>query len=128
MNLPTRHNPLDMLDDDGDVPAVPPQRKPMLPREEAERIARSQGFAPTAPAHPPVSAPTAVDVQPSAPAALATPARQQRRYTTGRNRQINIKATEATIERFHLMADELGLPLGLVLDLALDALQKQKKR
>lgn len=49
--------------------------------------------------------------------------RVRRRYTTGRNQQINIKATSETIELFYRMADERSVPLGELLDRALQALQ-----
>lgn len=55
------------------------------------------------------------------------PPRPQRRYTTGRNKQINIKATSETIEKFYRLADEQGAPLGEVLARALDALEKAGK-
>lgn len=51
--------------------------------------------------------------------------RPQRRYTTGRNQQINVKATSATIEKFYRIADEHGVPLGEILSRALDALDKE---
>jgi len=51
------------------------------------------------------------------------PQRQQRRYTTGRNKQINIKAMDETIKRLYQMADERGVPLGVLLEQALDALE-----
>jgi hypothetical protein len=53
--------------------------------------------------------------------------RQQRRYTTGRNQQINVKATSETIEQFYRIADEMNVPLGEVLARALKALDKAEK-
>jgi hypothetical protein len=50
--------------------------------------------------------------------------RKQRRYTTGRNQQINIKATAETINRLNAMADRMNVPLGEVLARALIALEK----
>ena len=50
--------------------------------------------------------------------------RQQRRYTTGRNQQINVKATSETIEQFYRLADQMNVPLGEVLARALIALEK----
>lgn len=50
--------------------------------------------------------------------------RPRRTYTTGRNQQINFKATPATIERFYRIADEKKLPLCETLELALDALER----
>lgn len=55
------------------------------------------------------------------------PARQPRRHTTGRNRQINIKATEETITALYAIADDMGLPLGAVLEQALAALAEKQK-
>ena len=46
-----------------------------------------------------------------------------RRHTTGRNQQLNIKATSATIERFYRLADARKVVLGELLELALDALE-----
>ena len=52
--------------------------------------------------------------------------KRQRRYVTGRNQQLNVKATAETIEKLHKVADELRLPLGAVLDMAIDALIGQR--
>lgn len=68
-----------------------------------------------APAPAPVPAPVA-----------ATTKRSTRRYTTGRNRQINIKATEETISLFYSLADELNQPLGAVLQSALESLSRDR--
>ena len=59
-----------------------------------------------------------------APKADAPPKRKQRRFRTGRNRHIGIKATEETEKRLQKVADERNLPLGEVLRLALDALER----
>jgi len=56
------------------------------------------------------------------------PVREQKRkpnhYRTGRNRQLNIKATEQTGDRLYRMASERKVPLGALLELALDALEQ----
>jgi hypothetical protein len=52
--------------------------------------------------------------------------RPGRRYTTGRNQQINIKATAAVIERLYHIADTRHIPLGQVLEMALEALERQE--
>jgi hypothetical protein len=52
---------------------------------------------------------------------------RQRRYTTGRNQQINVKATAETIALFYQLADEMRVPLGEVLARALDTLNKDTK-
>src|ERR1700683_1644173 len=52
------------------------------------------------------------------------PRRKRRLYTTGRNRQFNLKATAETVERFYKMADERRVPLCALLEQALDALER----
>jgi len=53
------------------------------------------------------------------------PKRKRRLYTTGRNRQFNIKATAETVDRFYKMADEKKVPLCELMELALDALERE---
>jgi hypothetical protein len=53
------------------------------------------------------------------------PRRKRRVYTTGRNRQFNIKATSETVERFYKMADDRNVSLCKLLEHALDALEGQ---
>ena len=55
----------------------------------------------------------------------AAPPRKRRTYTTGRNQQLNFKATAATVERFYRFADQKRLPLCELLEQALDALERQ---
>jgi hypothetical protein len=78
-------------------------------RESIERLAREHNFPSREAPKPPKE-----------------PRRKRRVYTTGRNRQLNIKATVQTIERFYNLADIRGVPLGALLDLALDALESSK--
>jgi hypothetical protein len=52
---------------------------------------------------------------------------QRRRYTTGRNQQLNFKATATTIERFYHLAETKRLPLCELLEDALDALEHRDK-
>jgi hypothetical protein len=59
-----------------------------------------------------------------APKSSASKKREQRRYRTGRNRHLGIKATAETLERFYKAADARNVPLGELLRLALDALEK----
>ena len=103
-----RVNPFD-LGDFAPAPAKP--KKELL--DVANQVAAEHGFPSRQPPKLTETAPVTEIGQ-----------RQQRRYTTGRNKQINIKATEETIERMGQMADERGVPLGRLLELALDALEK----
>ena len=59
-----------------------------------------------------------------APKISREPKRKRRVYTTGRNRQFNIKVTAETVERFYKMADERKVPLCALLEEALDALER----
>lgn len=55
------------------------------------------------------------------------PQQRRRRHTTGRNQQINIKASSETIEQFYAQADLRGLSLAEVFELAVNLLDAQKK-
>ena len=97
----------------GDFAPAPPKAKPEH-RDVVEEVAAQHGF-PSRQAAKPVTAPAATSEPPLR--------RQQRRYTTGRNKQINIKATDETIKRLYQLADARGVPLGELLEQALDALE-----
>ena len=95
----SRANPFDNLDD----LAMPQQQAKPVNVADIARIADQHGVP---------------SRQPSVkPAAEMT--RQRRRYTTGRNQQINVKATAATVELFYRLADERGCTLGELLEDAL---------
>lgn len=101
----TRANPFDDL---GDFkPEAKP--KPVVPGV-IEELARDSGFLSRQPS------PTPANSQLTKP----------RRYTTGRNQQINVKAKPETIARFYKLADERHVPLGELLELALAALEGEK--
>ena len=100
----TRANPFDDL---GDF-APKTQAKPVEP-QQIERIAAEMGF----PSRQPVVTPP-----------LSRGTQTRRRYTTGRNQQLNVKATAETVARFYRLADQQGVPLGELLDQALQALEK----
>lgn len=114
----SRANPFGDLDD------FTPQGAPKpVPAATIDEIAEVSGF----PSRKAGTSGVPVNNPPPAPhpapvAAPAPPLRQPRRRTTGRNRQINIKATEETIAELYRIADELDLPLGAVLERALEAL------
>jgi hypothetical protein len=106
----TRVNPL-VLDDLADFApktATDRQSRTVLP-EVIETIAKENNF------------PSRQAVTP--PAAPLT--KQPRRYVTGRNQQINMKATAETIAKLYRLADELSVPLGEVLARAVDALDRE---
>jgi hypothetical protein len=51
--------------------------------------------------------------------------REPRRYRTGRNTQLNIKARTEAIESFYAIADRQGWVLGETFERAIDALKRE---
>ncbi|NOV26632.1 MULTISPECIES: stability/partitioning determinant [Cupriavidus] len=107
----SRANPLDLALDDF-APRVR-EEKPRVDRETVAQVAKENGFVSR----------DAKKVE----AAMPSP-RRQRRFTTGRNQQINIKATAETVARFNALADELNLPAGALLERAVQILEEKFKR
>ncbi|MGD0505687.1 MAG: ribbon-helix-helix protein, CopG family [Steroidobacteraceae bacterium] len=94
--------------DVGNLPTFEPKPKAStpVPKEQIEKVAEANGF--------PSRQPT------------KSPARKRvgRRYKTGRNQQINIKATPEVIERLYKLADARHVPLGELLEEAVATLEK----
>jgi hypothetical protein len=99
-----RKNPLAGLIEASSFETKPP-RSEAVPNEAIERIAEKRNF----PSRESLKA--------------AAPARQQRRFRTGRDQHLGIKTTAETRKRFYNAADERKVPLGELLRLALDALE-----
>ncbi|PZU06368.1 MAG: hypothetical protein DI606_18195 [Sphingobium sp.] len=115
----SRANPFSDLDDFASDGAAKP-----VPVAAIDAIAENAGF-PSRKAGKGATSETATwtaETRVSSPPPPSGPARAPRRHTTGRNRQINIKATEETIEELYRIADKMGVPLGAVLERALTAL------
>lgn len=55
----------------------------------------------------------------------ATPKRAPRRHTTGRNRQLNMKARPETVDAFYRIADKQGWVLGETLEHAVALLERE---
>lgn len=94
-----------------------PKSKPKTtPEDKAviEQVAEQTGFV-------------SRQVKPAVSAVVELGSRTRRRYTTGRNQQLNIKVTEDAMKRFYAIADQLNLPLGEVFDRALKAYEEQQK-
>src|SRR5438067_334771 len=97
-----RMNPFGDLDDlknDGGGNSKPARR---LTTAVADQVAAANGF-------------------PSRQAPKVAEKPLQRRHTTGRNKQINVKATQETVERFDALARKMGVTQGELLAKALDA-------
>lgn len=121
----SRANPFGDLDDFGSDNGAKP-----VPADAIEKIAQSSGF-PSRKAGVATTGETARETGKAAsPSPVLSPAappvRQPRRHVTGRNQQINIKATEETIGELYRIADAMNLPLGAVLEQALAALDRQR--
>ena len=91
----------------GDAPAPPP--------EQIRTVSQAVNFR----SREPKPAPTV----PAAP-----PRREQRRYRTGRNVQLNIKARSEAIDSFYAIADGQGWVLGEAFERAVEALQRELGR
>lgn len=105
-----RANPFGSVEDFAPASSTKP-----VQREAIEEIARENGF--------PSRSPVAVAPE---PAPAKPQVRQAFRYTTGRNRQLNLRATDETIDRFYRLSEELKMPLGAVFELAVEALIKER--
>jgi hypothetical protein len=108
MSTSERANP---FADVGNLPAFEPKPKTKpIALEQIEQVAEANNFP-------------SRQAQPSRTPPASSPRKQQRRYKTGRNQQINVKATSQVIERFYKLADAKRVPLGELLRQALDALE-----
>lgn len=112
----SRANPFEDLND-----FAPKEKAKPVDRDVIEKIAKDNNFS--------SSTPPRTEAQPAKPKQETAPAvkRKQRRHTTGRNQQINVKATGETIAKFNRIADEEMLPMGEILDRALDAYERERK-
>lgn len=112
----SRANPFEDLND-----FAPKEKAKPVDRDAIEKIAKDNNFS--------SSTPPKTEAQPAKPKQEAAPAekRKQRRHTTGRNQQINVKATGETIAKFNRIADAENLPMGEILDRALDAYERERK-
>jgi len=63
-----------------------------------------------------------------APKTPKTERRKPRIHRTGRNQQFNAKATAETIDKIYKLANEKKVPLGELLRLAVDALEREGAR
>lgn len=91
---------------------TPPEKKP--PVETVRAISEAARF-PSREAAPPPPAPVEAK-------------RDQRRYRTGRNVQLNIKVKAETLDAFYKIADREGWVLGETLERAVKALDENLQR
>lgn len=100
-----------IFDDDLDLSAFDARPKPKPDKESLRAVAEARGF----PSREAVAVPAAPEPV------------LQRRYRTGRNRQLNLKVTDEALRRFYAVADAQGLVLGQVFEQAVEALEEKLK-
>lgn len=105
MNMKTRIPPFGNLDDFSTTPKTEPE---LIDARLIDLISAEAGFP---------SRPLIDSVEPLRP----------HRYTTGRTKQINVKATAATVELFHVIAAEMQIPLSDVFSRAILAFNAARK-
>jgi hypothetical protein len=109
----------DAIDVSGFAPKPKPTTPP-VPPEQVRAVSQARGFRSREPQPVAAAAP--------APAPLAaTPRREPRRYRTGRNVQLNIKARSEVIDSFYAIADRQGWVLGQAFEEAVAALERSLK-
>lgn len=109
MTAQNRADPFNGDLDLSDFKPAPIPKKPAVEKEAIREVSEATGF----PSRAPERAPT-----------VAKPVVQRRRRT-GRNAQLNVKATPETIARFTAIADRHGLVFGELLERALDAFERE---
>ncbi len=110
-------------DDDFDLSEFTPRPKTSKPRADKDalrEVAEKKGFVSREPTEP-----KAAKAVIPAPAPEPIP---QRRYRTGRNRQLNLKVTDDVMRRFYALADSQDLILGEAFEQAVAALEILVKR
>ena len=116
-----RINPAAGLDDlDEFKPRPVGQRRDVSPAA-IDQIAARENF----PSRSPVLIAETSSVPTMSPQAQS-PQPVRRRRVTGRNQQLNIKATSEVILHFYKLADELDVPLGEMFRLALEAFDRDR--
>lgn len=119
-------------DDDFDLSEFTPRPKTAKPRADKEalrEVAEKKGFTSREPSAR-EAAPR--ETTPKAPKAVTPPPAPepipQRRYRTGRNRQLNLKVSDDVMRRFYALADSQDLILGEAFEQAVTALEILVKR
>lgn len=83
------------------------------------------GFAPSKPTKPAPAPEVAAQAGFTRREPGPSPKPAQRRRRTGRNAQINIKATPETLEAFYAAVDAMGCGVGEAFEIAVDLLTKK---
>ena len=89
----------------------PKVQEKKIPAEAVRAVSEASNF------------PSREAVSPPAPIETSAAKKDQRRYRTGRNVQLNIKVKSETLDAFYALADKQGWVLGETLERAVEALQ-----
>jgi hypothetical protein len=121
----SRDNPFAALRDPPASPLEPTRTHPVDP-QQLLALAGATGFSVPSRQSAAVPVPPPPSTEPEAISFRMPLRRTQRarRTTTGRDRQINIKATSDVIDRMQNLADDLNMPLGELLEHAIDYLEE----
>ncbi len=107
-----------LFDEDEDLDLSGFATRPPARPEEVRGVAEGAGFRSREPAaNPPASSLASVPAR-----------REQRRYRTGRNVQLNLKVRQEDLDAFYKLADESGEVLGVVFANAVAALQRERAK
>ena len=126
-----------VFEDELDISGFAP--KPPARAEQVKAVAEEAGFRSRGPVPPRLAAPPPAQTlgragRPVKPAPAMPPEglreerREQRRYRTGRNQQLNLKVRAQDAEAFYAIADAEGWVLGDVFARAVAALARELKR
>lgn len=115
MAAPERASMFGEIEDDlPDLSTFQPTPKATRPKPEKAAIREVAARAGFTSREPSVAAPAQPD---------PAPPRVQRRHTTGRNRQLNLKVTDEALGRFYALAEREGWVLGQAFEEAVAALE-----
>ena len=97
--------------------------KPAAQPDQVKAISETASFVSREPPGKPLQSAPAPATRTSRQAPRELTTREPRRYRTGRNIQLNIKARAETVERFYAIADRHGWVLGETFERAVAALE-----
>ena len=115
-----------LFEDELDISGFAP--KPPARAEQVKVVAEEAGFRSRGPVLPQARAGQPAKDQSPPAQAVPEPRREQRRYRTGRNQQLNLKVRAQDAEAFYAIADAEGWVLGDVFARAVAALAQELKR
>jgi hypothetical protein len=126
MNDQRGNNRAGLFEDELDVSGFAP--KSPVRAEQVKTVAEGAGFRSRGPVPPAPAQARAVRPAKASPTTPPEERREQRRYRTGRNQQLNLKVRAQDAEAFYAIADAEGWVLGDVFARAVAALARELER